>query len=171
MTAAKANPTQDRAFTISRSFDAPRDVVWKVHTACNHLTQWWGPKGFTMHHCKIDLRQAGVFHYGLRSPNGHAMWGRLTYREIAAPERLVFVVSFSDEQGGVTRHPMSPTSPLEILSTMSFTEQAGKTTLTIRWAPINPTAEEERTFDAGHDGMRQGFTGTLDQLAEYLAKA
>src|SRR5262249_8076900 len=158
-------------FTITRVFDAPRERVWQAHTECRHLMHWWGPKGFTMQHCRIDLEPGGLFHYGMRSPDGPALWGRFVFREIVGPERLVFVVSFSDEQAGVTRHPMSPTWPLEMLSTSTFADEAGKTALTIRWAPINATEEERRTFDAGHEGMTQGFTGTFDQLAAYLAKA
>jgi len=93
------------------------------------------------------------------------------YREIAAPERIVLVNSFSDEKGGLTHHPMSPTWPLEMLSTTTFTEQGGKTTITVRWAPLNATEAERKTFDTNHDGMMQGWTGTFDQLAAYLAKA
>ena len=99
------------------------------------------------------------------------MWGKFVYREIVVPERIVLVNSFSDEKGGLTRHPFSPTWPLEMLSTTTFTEQAGKTTMTLQWCPLSPTEAERKTFDTSHDGMRQGWTGTLDQLAEYLAKA
>jgi uncharacterized protein YndB with AHSA1/START domain len=163
--------TTQKDFVISRVFDAPRDLVWRANTEREHLMHWWGPKGFTMTTCKIDLRPGGMFHYCLRSPDGHEMWGKLTYREIVAPERLVFVVSFSNEKGGITRHPMSPTWPLEMLSTSTFAEQGSETTVTIRWHPINATDEERKTFDEGHEGMKQGFTGSFDQLAAHLAKA
>jgi len=85
--------------------------------------------------------------------------------------RIVLVNSFSDEKGGLTRHPMSPTWPLEMLSTTTLTEHEGKTTITPRWAPLNPTEEERKTFDAAHEGMKQGWTGTFDQLAAYLKGA
>ena len=61
-----------------------------------------------------------MFHYGMRGPDGSEMWGKFVYREIAPPERLVFIVSFSDENGGMTRHPMAPTWPLEMLNTLTF---------------------------------------------------
>jgi uncharacterized protein YndB with AHSA1/START domain len=80
-------------------------------------------------------------------------------------------VSFSDEDGGITRHPMSATWPLEVLNTMILTEKAGRTTLTMQGVPIHATAEERKTFKDGHKSMEQGFKGTLDQLAEYLVKA
>jgi len=65
---------------------------------------------------------------------------------------------------------MSPTWPLEMLSTFSLAEQDGKTTVTVQWIPLNTTEEEGKTFDAAHEGMKQGWTGTFDQLAAYLAK-
>jgi uncharacterized protein YndB with AHSA1/START domain len=84
---------------------------------------------------------------------------------------MVMVTSFSDEAGGITRHPMAPTWPLEMLSTFIFEDEpGGKTKVTIRWSPHNATEEEQKTFDAGRDSMQQGWGGTLDQLAAYLAK-
>jgi len=160
-----------KPFVISRAFDAPRDVVWRAHTECAHLKHWWGPKGFAMTHCEIDPRPGGFFHYCLRSANGQEMWGKFLFREIVAPERLVYVVSFSDAERGTTRNPMNPDWPLEVLSTTTFDEKNGKTTLTIRWAPHNASAKERAVFEAGHDGMRMGFGASLDQLAAHLAKA
>jgi uncharacterized protein YndB with AHSA1/START domain len=133
------------------------------------LMQWWGPKGYTMLACKVDLRPGGVFHYGMRSPDGRAMWGKWVYREIVPPERLVTVVSFTDAEGNLLRHPMSPTWPLELLHTMTLSERDGKTTLTVDGVPTNATEEERKTFLAGRNSMEAGFNGTLDQLAAYLA--
>lgn len=160
-----------REFVIARDFDAPRELVWKAWTDPEHLKRWWGPKGFTVRVADLDLRPGGVFHYGMRSPDGQDIWGRFVFREILAPERLVFVNSFSDEQGGLTRHPLHAAWPLEMLSTITFAEAEGRTTLTIRWVPLAATQTETATFEAGHDSMRQGWTGTLDQLADFLAKA
>ena len=95
----------------------------------------------------------------------------LIYREIIAPERLVFIVSFSDEKGGVTRHPWSPNWPLETLSTVTFEAQGGKTKITVQWIPHAATELERKTFEDGRDGMTQGWTGTFDQFADYLAKS
>ncbi len=164
---AKMKQTEGE-FVITRVFDAPRELVWKAWTERERLMQWFGPKGFTMRVATLDLRPGGVFHYCLRSPDGHEMWGKFVYRDIAAPERIVLVNSFSDEKGNLTRHPMSPTWPLEMLSTTTFAEQAGKTTVTVRWSPLNATEAERKTFDISHDGMRIGWTGTFDQLDEYL---
>jgi uncharacterized protein YndB with AHSA1/START domain len=158
-------------FVIARTFDAPRDKVWKAWTERDRLLQWFGPKGFKMTTAKLDLRPGGTFHYCLQTPDGKEMWGKFVYREISAPERIVLVNSFSDEKGGLTRHPMAATWPLEMLSTTRLIEEGGKTKLIIEWSPLNPTDEERKTFDGAHDGMKQGWSGTMDQLAEYLAKA
>ena len=157
-------------FVISRVFDAPCERVWKAWTDPDRLKHWWGPKGFTVHHCTVDLRPGGVFHYGMKAPDGTPMWGKFIYREIVKPERLVFIVSFSDENGDISRHPWSPNWPLEMLSTVTFEEQGGKTTVTVRWAPHSATEAERKTFEEGRDSMRQGWTGTFDQFAAYLAK-
>ena len=155
-------------FVITRAFDAPRERVWNAWTEAERLKQWWGPKGFTVRHCTVDLRPGGVMQYCLRSPDGADMWGKFVYREIVKPEKLVFVVSFSDEKGGITRHPMSPDWPREMLSTVTFAEQRGGTLITVRWIPINATDLERRTFEDGRDGMKQGWGGTFEQFASYL---
>jgi uncharacterized protein YndB with AHSA1/START domain len=157
-------------FVISRVFDAPRELVFKAWTECDRLKEWWGPKGFTMTSCKLDLRPGGVFHYALRSPGGQEMWGKFEYREVAAPERIVFINSFSDENGGLTRHPGSATWPLQVMNTLTFTESCGKTTVTLRGGPYDATADERKTFGQSHASMQQGFGGTFDQLDAYLEK-
>ena len=85
---------------------------------------------------------------------------------------MVFINSFSDEAGGTTRHPMRQAWPLEMLSIFTFEEQpGGKTKVTIRWSAYNASENEQKTFDSNHDSMRMGWGGTMDQLADYLAKA
>jgi uncharacterized protein YndB with AHSA1/START domain len=162
------NKPATNEFTISRVFDAPRSLVFKAQTEAQHLAKWWGPKGYEMLVAKLDLRPGGLFHYRMRSPEGHEMWGRFVYREIVPPERIVFVNSFSDEKAGIIRAPFAPDWPLEVLNVMTLTEDGGKTTLTLRGGPINANAAEIRRFNSFHDSMTQGFGGTLDQLGAYL---
>lgn len=172
MAASTATKTDDSmsVFVISRDFAAPRAVVWRAFTDPEKMKQWWGQKGVTIVSSKMDLRPGGIYHYGMRTPDGTVMWGRMVYREIVAPERLDFINSFSDENAGLTRHPMSPTWPIELSSTFTFAEHNDGTTFTVRWSPLNPTAEERATFEAGHASMTGGWTGTLDQLTAYLAR-
>jgi uncharacterized protein YndB with AHSA1/START domain len=144
--------------------------VFKVWTEREHLMQWFGPKGFTMSTAKMDLRPGGTFHFCLLSPDGKEMWGKFAYREIVSPERIVWVNSFSDKDGNITRHPMTPVWPLEMLTTVMFDEHAGQTTVTIRWLPLNATEQERQAFESMRPSMNQGWTGTFEQLADYLAK-
>ncbi|MBS0664702.1 MAG: SRPBCC domain-containing protein [Verrucomicrobia bacterium] len=159
-----------KEFVVTRVFNAPRELVWKAWTEVDRLQQWFGPKGFTTPTCSLDLREGGIYHYCLRSADGHEMWGKWTFVEIVPPEKLVVVTSFSDAQGGVTRHPLAPKWPLETYSTMTLAEAGGKTTLTLRWLPYRPTDDERQTFDSNHPSMQQGWGGTMAQLEAYLAK-
>ena len=166
-----AGEPADREFLVIRTFGAPRSLVFKAWTEPDHLARWFGPKGFTMLSGTLDLRPGGVYHYSMRSPDGQVMWGKWAFREVVEPERLAFILSFSDEAGGVTRHPLAPDWPREVLSTVTFTEHGGRTTLAMRGMPINATGSERKAFEAGRESMRKGWTGTLDQLDEFLSKA
>jgi len=159
-------------FVISRVLDAPRGLVWECFTDPERMKQWWGPKGVKILKSQMDLRPGGTYHYAMQTPDGKVMWGKFTYREITPPDRIVFINSFSDEAGGVTRHPMAPGWPLQMLSTFTFEDApGGKTKFTVRWMPHEATAEEQQTFEAGRTSMTQGWGGTLDQLEAYLSTA
>jgi uncharacterized protein YndB with AHSA1/START domain len=160
----------ENEFVITREFNAPRELLFSVWTEAKHLEKWWGPAGMHISIDKLELKPGGTFHFSMKTPDGHTIWGKFVYREITVPEKIVFVVSFSDAQEGCARHPMSDTWPLEILSTVLFTEQNGKTILTITGTPINATNEEIKTFVDNFAGMQQGWSGTMAQLDEYLAK-
>ena len=163
--------TEERPFVISRTFDAPCEAVWKMWTEPERFKQWFGPKGSVVSEAKMDLRVGGIAQSCIHTPDGREMWGKFIYREITPPERLVYAQFFSNREGGVTRHPMVPTWPLQMLTTVTFAEQNGKTLLTVQWTPVDPTDEERKTFDSAHEGMKQGWGGSLEQLAECLARA
>src|SRR5215471_8905216 len=135
MSGQSKTAAQGKEFIISRTFDAPLDRVWKAWTVSEELEKWFGPKGFKLEIATLDFRPGGTFHYSMVSPEGFKMWGKFVYREIVPQQRLVLINSFSDENGGLTRHPMSPTWPLEMLSRTEFTEENGKTTITLHWSP------------------------------------
>ena len=159
-----------KELVITRELKGPRELVFKVWTEAKHLAKWWGPKGFEMGVTKLDFRPGGIFHYSMKSPEGFVMWGRFDYREIVAPEKIVFTNSFSDENGNITRAPFSATWPLTVLNNVTLTEDGNKTILTISGYPENATDEECSTFEGMHAGMQQGFGGTFDQLEAYLAE-
>ena len=123
-------------FSISRVLNAPRDLVFKVHTHAEHLQKWMSPEGFKAIHASMDFRVGGTYHYGLEGPNGMQMWGKQVFREIVPNERLTYIQSFSDKDGGNTRHPMSQTWPLEMLATTTFEDiDEASTKVTITWQP------------------------------------
>jgi uncharacterized protein YndB with AHSA1/START domain len=165
------NHAAGKEFVISRVFDAPRDLVWSAWTQGERLAQWWGPKGSKVRVLKLEMRPGGMFHYSFEYQPGKPMWGRFIYREIAAPERIVFVNSFTDVRGEIIRAPIKENWPLEVLNTVTFAEKSGRTTLTLRANPINPTEIEYQTFLDMFESLAQGYGGTMDQLGDYLAKA
>jgi uncharacterized protein YndB with AHSA1/START domain len=166
----KENSITEPVFTISRLFKAPRLLVWNACTQPERMTHWWGPKGSIVRVAKMDFRVGGTYHCCMKSPEGVEVWGKFAYREISKPHRIVFVNSFSDENGGLTRHPIVANWPLEMLSTFTFDEKEGKTQFTVKWTPLAPTEVERKTFEEGMDSMKQGWTGTLDQLTVYLER-
>lgn len=100
------------------------------------------------------------------------MWGKFIFREIVPQERLVFVVSFSDENGGMTRHPLNEGWPLQIESTVTFADAGpGRTKITVHWVAHEATGSEREVFERGKDSMQAGWTGTFDRLEAYLATA
>lgn len=163
MSAAANNP-----FVITRRFAAPRPLVWECYTEARHLKHWWGPKGFKMIHCTVDLRVGGIFHYGMESPDGQVMWGKWTYRELAPRERMGVNVAFSDVHAGTTHHPWAPVWPAETYSLATFTDRDGGTEMHMVWEPVGATAEEMEAFANAHAGMNAGCEGTFSQLDTYL---
>jgi uncharacterized protein YndB with AHSA1/START domain len=156
---------------LQRVFQAPRERVYQAWTEPERLAKWWGPKGMDSRVVRFELRPGGVFHYRMTAPDGSRMWGKFVYREVHAPERIVFLNSFADEAGNTIRAPFSADFPLEFQNTVTLSEQEGRTTLTLRGVPVNATEAERRMFDSMRQSMQQGFGGTFEQLARYLADA
>jgi uncharacterized protein YndB with AHSA1/START domain len=151
---AKIATLTDREIVITRTFNAPRPVVFEAWTKAEHVAHWWDPGGMPLAVCEIDLRPNGVFRWVHRAPDGrkgHSFTG--IYREINPPEKLVFTVR------------MFPSSP-EPVGTLVFTEDGKKTTLTM-------TIECATKMD--RDALLQmridaGTAQTLENLAAYLPR-
>lgn len=155
-------------FNITRTFDAPRELVWNAWTDPKKFGQWFGPRGFSATCKTFDLRPGGVNHSCLKNDAGVEMWAKFVYREVVAPEKLVWEHSFSDEAGNITRHPMSPTWPLKMLTTVQFIADGNKTKIDLTWNLLDASEIETATFIAGIAGMNMGWTGTFDQLSDFL---
>ena len=150
----------DKEILITRTFDAPRELVWQMWTMAEHLQQWWGPEGWTLPVCELDFRPGGTWFYCMQGPDGMQSCGKATYLEIDAPERIVYEDAFADADG----------NPLEEMpvahSTLKFVEADGKTTVinTVRY----PTkADRDKVIEMG---MEAGIDQTLNRLEAYLAQ-
>jgi uncharacterized protein YndB with AHSA1/START domain len=160
----------NQPFVITREFAAPRDLVWRVWTEAKHFGAWFGPKGAEVQLGRFELRPGGMTLYRMTMPGAPVMWGRAVYREVVPPTKLVWINSFSDAEGGITPHPLSKDPwPLQMLTTVTFAEQAGKTVVTVTWVPIDASDAERATFEAGRPSMTMGWTGTFDRLTAHLA--
>ncbi len=173
MAASDDKTTRKSGFEITRVFKAPRERVWKAWGQADQLKHWWGPKGCSIEVRRLEFRPGGFFHYAMKFAGEPTMWGRFNYRKIVLPERIVWLNSFSNEKCGIARAPFSEFCPLEIENSVTFTEHAGTTTVSLRAEPFGEIAEERKYFEelCSSLSLQQGYGGTFEQLADYLAKA
>jgi uncharacterized protein YndB with AHSA1/START domain len=149
--------------TISRFFDAPRDLCWKAWTDPDHLRRWWGPRGFTAPSIKSDFRVGGKYLYCMRSPSGEEYWSTGVFREIVPLERIVCTDSFSDKEGKVvpaSDYGMQGDFPLELTVTVTFEDVNGSTKFVLRHAGFPQGDSREMAKD--------GWNQSLDKLEAML---
>lgn len=157
-------------FVISRVFKAPRALVFAVNSRPEHQLPVLGPEGSTLVYSKMDFRVGGSHHYAMDA-GGSQMWGLQTYLEIVPDQKIVLIQSFSDQDGGLGTHPMSPTWPKKMLATMVFEDAPeGQCKLTVSWLPYESDATENATFDGAREGMTGGFGHQFQVVDAYLAK-
>lgn len=154
-------------FVIFRMVDAPRARVWKAWTNEKELGAWMGPKGAETGFSKLDFRVGGTYHY-MNKFAGKEMWGLATYETIEEPAKLVFVQQFSDKDRGLTTHPLAPTWPKRLRTTVNLQDFGAKTLISLYWKPVDPTETEMKTFQAAMDGMKGGWGGSFERLDEHL---
>lgn len=151
----------DRELVIERTFDAPRELVWRAYTQPERIAEWFGPRGFTTLVRTMDVRAGGSWHYCMQSAEWGDAWGLARYREVVPPERIVYEDLFSNEEG--TPAEAMPVSTV----TLTFEEQGGRTLM--RSHTLFASAEDRaKTLEMG---MEEGTKETLDRLEEYLAAA
>ena len=142
----------DREITMTRVFDAPREMVFDAFYKPELLKRWFGPRGWSLAVCEVDQRVGGGFRFILRGPDGKEMGMRGAYREIVRPSRSVHMESFDDYPG-------------ESQVTAEFVEREGKTTLTV--TVLYPSKEVRDVVL--RSGMEHGAAESYDRLAELLA--
>lgn len=156
--------SEERVLVIERTFDAPRELVWKAWSEPERFMRWWGPKANTIPVAQIDFRVGGSWLVCDRSPEGRDLWSTGVYREIAEPLRIVLTHSFADETGHrvpASHYGMTGDWPPEMLITVTFDEVEGKTKMTLR----------HEGMPAGEIGemANQGWNESLDKLERALA--
>ena len=155
-------------FTTTRIFNAPRQLVWDAWTTQEHLQKWFTPPAFGGGKSELDFRPGGTYHYSMITPDGQTWWGKWIFQEIHPIDSMTIITAFSDEAGGIHRHPLAENWPLRTLSVSTFEDMGDKTKLTLNWQPYEATDEEIEAFNSAHDSMNQGWSGTMAQLDEYL---
>lgn len=152
-------------FSISREFHASSSLMWEMFTDPKHMAKWYGPKETKIGYCDLDLKRGGHYHFSMIAEDGSESWGKAYYLDIINNSRLVFVNTFSDKAGSITRHPMAPLMPQKLLTFINFIDlKNGKTKVEINWLPIDASPEEIKFFNQMHESFKMGWTGSLDRL-------
>jgi uncharacterized protein YndB with AHSA1/START domain len=155
-----------KTVTITRVFDAPRDLVFKVWTDPKHIAQWWGPRGFTNPVCEWNAKPGGKINVTMRANDeiaavigmkDHPMGGE--FREVTPPSKLVFTTTAFEAPDGSAK--------IRNLNTVTFEAQGNKTKVTL--VAVVEYAAPDMAMALG--GMEQGWSESLDKLAELLAKS
>ncbi len=153
---AASNPQQVKGrdfppkgeLVLTRIFDAPRELVFKVWIDPKHVALWWGPTGFTTTIHEMDVRPGGAWRYSMRAPDGHDYPFNGEYVEVVAPERLIFVGTIHEEH----EH--------KVWTEILFADDDGKTKVTVHQVY---SFESDATR-----GAPIGWSQQLDRLEKYL---
>ncbi len=159
-------------FVINRSFEAPIETVFEMWNSARHLANWLPPTGFAMEILRGEIKEGGSTFYKMSNGKDLTMYGKIHYREIVRPDRLVYTQQFADKDGNMSRHPLAPIWPETMLTTVCFTEEGPEQTrVTVTWETQGKVSREElAAFVKEKGGMTMGWTGSFDKLDDYLAK-
>jgi uncharacterized protein YndB with AHSA1/START domain len=150
------NGTDDREITISHVIDAPRELVFEAFTEVRHLSQWWGPTGFSTTTRSFEFRVDGVWDFVMHGPDGTDYPEWITWTEIAAPERIAML------------HGESAGDPDAFRSILTFTADGAATRIEMR--TVFPTAELRDQAVEKYHAVEAGQQ-TLANLAAYVTGA
>jgi uncharacterized protein YndB with AHSA1/START domain len=164
--------TKQDIFVINQTFDAPLNLMFEVWTDPKHLGQWMGPAGSKINYLRADITPGGSAFYCMTGVGDTKIYGKANYLEIVKPHRFVYTQFFCDENEKIVRHPMAPTWPEVMKTTVLFeAESSNKTRVTVKWEVVGiATPVERETFNKAKAGMSQGWGGSFDKLEEYLTK-
>jgi predicted dithiol-disulfide oxidoreductase (DUF899 family)/uncharacterized protein YndB with AHSA1/START domain len=150
--ADRASTRPEVEVVITRTFDAPRELVFRMWTEPEHMARWWGPKGFTNPVCELDARPGGAILIHMRASNGdvYPMTGR--FREVVPSERLVFTSIAEDAEGNAA---------LDEVTTVTFAAEGSKTKVTVHSKAVGVAPTAPRMLA----GMEKGWSQSFDRLA------
>ncbi len=143
----------DLEIVMTRIFDAPRELVFEAHSSCDHLKHWWGPRRYEITVCDLDFRPGGAWRFVQRGADGDEHGFRGEFREIVAPERIVWTFEYEGMPGHVS------------VETLTLEDVGGKTRLTAR-SVFGSVEDRDGMLQSG---MEDGAAETWDRLAEHVA--
>ena len=149
-----------KELSITRTFDAPLEKVWRAWTDAEALSKWWGPSGVTNPTCEWQAEPGGKIHVVMLAgeelgPMAGQEWPMTgTFKEVEPMKKLVFASSALQDGKPI----------LENLNTITFTEENGKTTMKLH--VVVTMATEEAKFAL--QGMDMGWNQSIDKLTDYL---
>ncbi|HEX3135159.1 MAG TPA: SRPBCC domain-containing protein [Planctomycetota bacterium] len=164
MSTPSHNAEADREILITRTFAAPRTLVFQAWGSAEHLRRWYAPSGCTLTSCAIDFRAGGSLRLCIRTPDGYECWCRGTYRDVVAPERIVFTLENTDASGAPLAqgaNGMDPEWPTLTTVTVTFADLGATTRMT-----LHQTASEQV---AKRTGAYPSWLSMFDRLDHLLA--
>jgi uncharacterized protein YndB with AHSA1/START domain len=150
---ARAEP---KPLTLTRTLDAPRERIFRAWSSGPRIAKWWGPDGFTTPRCEVEFRTGGAIRIDMRGPDGTLYPMRGTFREVTPYERIVFVGTPLDAEGREL---------FEVLNSLSFTEQDGRTVVEFTAKVLRTTPEAAPYLQ----GMEIGWQQQLVRLGSASA--
>ena len=155
-------------YVLERTFDAPRELVWKTWTDPELLARWYGPNVETIVH-RLEVEPGGLWLNEMRW-SGKSNYERVEYTEVTPSERLVWLHSMADADWNVVSNPMMPDWPRVLLTTVTFEEEGGKTNMRLTWVPHSASEAEIACFAGAMAGLDKGWGAGMELLTELLAE-
>ncbi|MDD9921123.1 MAG: SRPBCC domain-containing protein [Boseongicola sp.] len=153
-------------YILERTFDAPRELVWRTFTESELLSHWYGPGVETVIH-ELNVTPGGVWLNEMKMGE-NSYYQRAEYLEVEAPGRLVWLHSTADAEWNIADNPMMPNWPKVLMTVVTFEENDGKTNMRLTWEPHESSPEEIEVFSQAIAGLDQGWGKGMEMLAELL---